>query len=274
MIKINVEEGKQIQLELLGEFASFCEQNDLKYGLAYGTLLGAVREKGFIKWDYDIDVIMPRKDYVRFMQIYHNDRNVALCRNNNDSYDALVGIFGRKDAWRIPKWINLYTDKYLIGLDVYVVDCVPDGGWSLKIFIIKCKILLFLYKIKEVKITKERGVLTNLLLKIAKCLTIFINKKFIFKCFDHLISDSNKKYHQKSMIISDILNTKNKVFNKEVFSFDEKVIFEGRQYSAPREYKLWLKSVYGDYLKIPEKEQIEQEIKKAKEQFEWCRLEK
>lgn len=180
MIEISVEEGKQIQLELLEEFATFCEQNYLKYGLAYGTLLGAVREKGFIKWDYDVDVIMPREDYYKFMKMYHSKVNVAICNDNDKSYDAMVGTFARRNTWRRPKWINSYVNKYLIGLDVYVVDYVPDQGWYLKWFVLKCKVLLLLYKIKEVQITRTRGVLINVLLKLAKFLTFGISKKSIF----------------------------------------------------------------------------------------------
>lgn len=61
--EINVEELKQIQLDILKFVDKFCKENNLKYYLAYGTLLGAVRHKGYIPWDDDIDIIMFREDY-------------------------------------------------------------------------------------------------------------------------------------------------------------------------------------------------------------------
>ena len=63
MIRMKEVEIKQIQIEILKEFSNYCDQNNLVYFLGYGTLLGAVRHKGFIPWDDDIDVVMPRSDY-------------------------------------------------------------------------------------------------------------------------------------------------------------------------------------------------------------------
>ena len=60
---------KEIQLEILRSFLKICEQENLRYYLMTGTALGAVRHKGFIPWDDDVDVIMPRPDYDKFMEI-------------------------------------------------------------------------------------------------------------------------------------------------------------------------------------------------------------
>jgi lipopolysaccharide cholinephosphotransferase len=66
MEELNLEQRKKISLDLLLAFDSFCQTNGIKYSIAYGTLLGAVRHKGFIPWDDDIDVLLPRSDYERF----------------------------------------------------------------------------------------------------------------------------------------------------------------------------------------------------------------
>ena len=60
--KIEFDEARQLELNLLVKFADFCEKENLRYYLAYGTLIGAVRHKGFIPWDNDVDVVMPRPD--------------------------------------------------------------------------------------------------------------------------------------------------------------------------------------------------------------------
>lgn len=66
---INGRKLKSIELEILKEFANFCENKQLRYYLAYGTLLGAVRHQRFIPWDDDIDIIMPGPDYMKFLEL-------------------------------------------------------------------------------------------------------------------------------------------------------------------------------------------------------------
>lgn len=77
---IGIEELKNIELDLLISFKKVCDANGLNYSLGGGTLLGAVRHKGFIPWDDDIDVMMPRDDYDRF---------IDYCKNNTTSFNLL-----------------------------------------------------------------------------------------------------------------------------------------------------------------------------------------
>ena len=75
---------KAIQLELLQEIDAFCQAAGIHYSLAYGTLIGAVRHQGFIPWDDDIDLIMPRPDFDRFLQTFHSEKDevIDLSRSN------------------------------------------------------------------------------------------------------------------------------------------------------------------------------------------------
>lgn len=70
MRKLELEEIKQIQLEILDDITEFCKQNNIKFWIDYGTLLGAVRHKGYIPWDDDVDIGMLREDYDRFLHTY------------------------------------------------------------------------------------------------------------------------------------------------------------------------------------------------------------
>ena len=69
MRECGTEDIKRISLEILMEFDRVCRENGLVYSIAYGTLLGAVRHRGFIPWDDDIDVIMPRQDFEKFLHV-------------------------------------------------------------------------------------------------------------------------------------------------------------------------------------------------------------
>ena len=88
--EINLEQIKKIELDILVEFHKICEINNLRYSLSCGTLLGAIRHKGFIPWDDDIDVMMPRDDYEKLMNIYSsnykNSKYSIINHHNNNSY--------------------------------------------------------------------------------------------------------------------------------------------------------------------------------------------
>ena len=70
MKKLNIREIQLASLEILNCIASFCEEYEIKYVLTYGTLLGAIRHQGFIPWDDDVDIMMPRPDYNKFLEIF------------------------------------------------------------------------------------------------------------------------------------------------------------------------------------------------------------
>ena len=69
----DIHELRQIQMGILDDVHRFCEANGLRYFLSSGTLIGAVRHKGYIPWDDDIDIYMPRQDYEQFLHDFHDE---------------------------------------------------------------------------------------------------------------------------------------------------------------------------------------------------------
>ena len=85
--KLTLSEIKALQLEMLIDFDKFCRENNITYFLSYGTLLGAVRHKGYIPWDDDIDVMVPRTEIEKVRILYKSDRYKIADANNEPNYE-------------------------------------------------------------------------------------------------------------------------------------------------------------------------------------------
>ena len=75
MKQLTIEDAKQIELEILDYIDTLCKKHNINYIINYGTLIGAVRHEGFIPWDDDIDLSMPREDYQRFINIFQKEKS-------------------------------------------------------------------------------------------------------------------------------------------------------------------------------------------------------
>ena len=128
MKRLTLAEMQSLSVEMLKDIHEFCEKNSIRYFAFYGTLLGAVRHKGFIPWDDDVDIVMPREDYERFRRTYKSDKFEFLCREDNpELYIAFGRVTERKrTVFRMTEpW---HSDKLETGLfiDVFPLDRVPD----------------------------------------------------------------------------------------------------------------------------------------------------
>lgn len=120
---------KELQLEsmaILKDVHTFCSEHGIMYSVAYGTLIGTIRHKGFIPWDDDIDIIMPRPDYDRFCKTYSSD-DYKIKSPEMDS-DCMLGFARIYDDSRtitdsIVPW---NVDKTGVWIDVFPADSVPD----------------------------------------------------------------------------------------------------------------------------------------------------
>ena len=124
MKELSKNEIKTIQLDILQSIHQFCETNNIRYSLAYGTLLGAIRHKGYIPWDDDIDVMMPRPDYERFIQNYPNfcDRNIVQTYNNDNSYYLWCAKVYDNRTEQIT-----FPTRSGVCVDVFPIDGLPDN---------------------------------------------------------------------------------------------------------------------------------------------------
>ena len=115
-------------MKILKDVHAFCKANGIRYSMAYGTLLGAVRHKGFIPWDDDIDIVMPRADYDRFCREYKSDRYELFCSARQpDAYVAYARVADMRETESrtyIP-WNGTVQDQG-VRIDIFPLDYAPD----------------------------------------------------------------------------------------------------------------------------------------------------
>ena len=118
MEEIELCELKKIMINILLNFHNFCIENGLRYSLWYGSAIGAVRHNGFIPWDDDLDVAMPRKDYEKFKKIYKNSKNYKLLKDGSP-YNCYIfsKLYDRRTYQK-----NNSTERFGVYIDIFPLD--------------------------------------------------------------------------------------------------------------------------------------------------------
>lgn len=115
---------KFIQLEILEEIDAFCKAEGLRYSLAYGTLIGALRHKGYIPWDDDIDVLMPRPDYDRFLKEFRSEKNEVIDLSESNVCVETFAKVSRKGTLMVD--CELGRGLWGVNVDIFPIDGAPE----------------------------------------------------------------------------------------------------------------------------------------------------
>ena len=124
MKKVEEEAYKRIPLEIMEDVAKFCDKNCINYSLAYGSLLGAIRHKGYIPWDDDIDIYMLRKDYEIFRSKYCSHKYKLIDLSTNSSYPICVSkVYDPSTQYYYKSRIKR---EWGLFIDIFILDNIPD----------------------------------------------------------------------------------------------------------------------------------------------------
>lgn len=249
MEEIDVIEGKRIQLLILKKVALFCEENNIRYFLCGGTLLGAVRHNGFIPWDDDIDIAMPRPDYERFLVVFKDDY-CKLLRWSKGS-KCLCSFAKVYDSRTLLVEPSDWQDELGINIDIFPIDGLPGSDRKIKRTVKIAKFLYGLIVCATIKDISQRST--------TKKMEIIIMRGVYRICplKEHITEYTIRHASRYDFDASDMVACLvwgygiKEVMPKEVASEYVKGKFEDAQFNIPKDYDTYLANLYGDYMKLP-----------------------
>ena len=249
MNEIQLYEMKMIMLEMLHYIDSECHRLEINYSLAYGTLIGAVRHKGFIPWDDDIDITMYREDYGKFINGFNSNGNFKLHCTENDSQYGFP--FAKVEDSRTVLIENVNTSVPLgIYVDVFPIDNIADTyDESVKIYR-KMSILKKIYRARLIRPSKKNVLYKRIIIHFLNTLMVFIPIKWLAK----KIVDRCKRIRYNTRYVGIIVDNDSGVkciFKRTDLEEYISVQFESLKVRGFKNYDLYLKQLYGDYMQLP-----------------------
>lgn len=257
-IELTAEELKNVELGILKYFRDICKKLNLQYYLMGGTLLGAVRHQGFIPWDDDIDVMMPREDYDRLVNYF--------MQNDTEQYQLADNKILKEYTFPIGKLMDTRTE-----LISNTVKTCRNAGAFIDIFPLD--------RVKGVDDIRERGQklgkLNTFIHTFSRMLPNEVyNTYFEMSWKEKLIFSSYRIYGIQNLVnkyrrICCVYNKEKtglsayigwilhdwEIWSDEMLGVGTELVFEGECFTVPKEYKNFLTIVYGDYMKLPPEEQ-------------------
>ncbi len=260
ILGIDIKKIQNIELEILLEFDRICKKYDIEYQLFAGTLLGAIRHRGFIPWDDDIDVCMLRSEYNRFLSVVDEELSYEYFFQSYETDPNYMNKFPK-----IRKNGTLFMEKLVRDLDMhhgFYIDIFPFDNIEIdtirgrhQIWSLRSIDSLFKYRLKERYQKLEPGFERNKAkFKYDLIRLLPISKSRIENWILKIMTKLN---HKETEYIADLANPSAGVL--ENFMMRRKTIedsieweFEGYKFPVPRAYDEVLTRAYGDYMTPPD----------------------
>ena len=253
---------QSLSLSILKRFHEFCIDNDLRYSLAYGSLIGALRHKGFIPWDDDIDIIMPRPDYDRFCSLFQIDGLGLLSEKNNGYYLNYCRVFDT--AKTMSDCILPIAKDYSGGawIDVFPADGVSDDKEEFTRNINELKKNWMLQLRYRYSLTSFQNIVRTCGIKdlfILSAIKISGQGRKQLERNNNIIRNNAIKIPYRSTSHwSQLAVLDDGIRNYQLCEDFEETIdteFEGHTFKIMKGYDRVLRNIYGDYMQLPPENQ-------------------
>ena len=251
-----IKQLQTVELNILCSLDCFCRENDIKYSLYAGTMLGAVRHKGFIPWDDDVDIAMTRNEYTRFCKCimekpmdgyvfenYETDNRCGTCH----------GKLRKLNSYFLQEGEIEGTGHHEIWVDIFPLDKYPYDKKGKKVKSVgRMNVFLTRANVKQTTDSFVKRIIRNII----KIIPSKIRQQILIRNTRYLIRntlETNGDYCWLSM--STLENIDKYEFSKGICEEYDLLEFEGYMFSAFKKSKEMLTHIYGDYMKLPPVEQ-------------------
>lgn len=249
---ISVDEQKRIELDILSFFHDFCQKNNLRYYAIGGTLLGAVRHKGFIPWDDDVDVTMPRADYTRFLRLFAQaDTGHYTLASGDSNPDYPYNFVKIQDDRTILFEKSMAYSFSGISIDVFPLDFLQENPGPRQRINKQLDRLYALVGAKVLRWVPRHSLLKTLGAALSRVFLAFVPVGVLRDKIERLISLSSKSPSSLVGILAIRKTIPTYCFDSAWMSEVVSLPFEHLSIRAPREYAKVLETAYGNYMQLP-----------------------
>lgn len=258
---MTLEDVHYVLYDILVDIHNFCVKNDIKYSLAGGTLLGAIRHNGFIPWDDDIDIQLSRPEYERFIHSYQSREGYQLFSRELPGNED-VGIAFARVCEMDRTYVDTGVGPWRKGPTGLWIDIVPiDGAPSdEKTARKKVRFMTFAWRLtllararNPIPFSEAKGLKMKCRLIIKKCLSRLIPNNFILKyiswCQEYKFNESS--YLANFSFMQNGFREWQPKYSMECFVLHK---FEEGEFYIMKDYNVSLTHLYGDYMKLPPSE--------------------
>lgn len=259
MKKLTIEEIKTCSFQVLQAVRDVCEANGLSYSLTGGTLIGAVRHQGFIPWDDDIDVMMSRPDYDRFIEIVRAGDfgfDLHCAEIDGDNYWYPFAKACHRKTRMVEKDTQHSGAELGVFVDIFPVDGAGSHYWTAKL---RAMVFVFFHGLKVTSnwTSFHRSKLRKWYYEPARYVCYLLSKVLGRKNIDRILSAflRSRRYEDcryAGRLVGDYGSKE--IMSKVLFEEKIRVTFEGEQFDAVADYDTFLGSLYGNYMQLPPKE--------------------